>query len=359
MDDCELTFASKDDFPIKVVYSCFTHYSHFPTNIDKTNHNLLSKQKNVIIGGYDVNNGFHELIVDDKTRLINYKSFEKDYKKRFANLKHAGVHVDHAQFTHSYLVQNNKYLVVFYLDHYYNVYDMENDKWLIQPNKKHLEMKSVQSFSQSVLINDEIMIVSCCKDICFHFIGGKYITNPILLHSYELKTDEFTMDDHRMCVIDFIKQESTAQDGKEEATNELHETYRIKIVFFGGDYKNSSKLLFLDILLSYTGINVVDILITETIEMKSSSTNNDDDGNLVKNHDPVLFGFVNVLNSKQEPIVITVGGKTTMSGTESKRSVHLFNCVTKELIWYQNVCYLFISLHFVCVINIFVCFSIF
>ena len=356
MKDSQSAFVSKDDFPIKVTHASFTRYSHFPTNVDKSSRHqtLPADQKNVIIGGYDVGKGFHELIIDDETHSINYKSFEKDYKNNFANLAYASVDIDHAQFTDSYLVQNNRYLVVFYLNYYYNVYDMENDKWLLKPDEKHLEMNHVQGTSQSVLINDEIIILSCYKDINFYFIGGDFITNPILLRSYKLKTNEITLHGHGMCVIDFkkIKDGNAKAKAKSKAKteakaaniNELNQTYKIKIVVFAGDNNNSSTFVYLDILLSYNGINVANLSITETIKLRNTATDMDDNNdNDVDDHDTLakkweFFGFLNVLNCKQEPIVITVGGWKTKRGIELKRSIHLFNCVTKELIFHQNVC---------------------
>ena len=60
-------------------------------------------------------------------------------------------------YIHSYLVRNNTYIIVFGDHELYNVYDMENDKWLLKEN----EIKWPEdSESRSLLINDEIIIIS-------------------------------------------------------------------------------------------------------------------------------------------------------------------------------------------------------
>ena len=95
----------------------FIKYSYFCTkkNAKKNEKSTKQQQKNIIIGGFDRfcdGDGFYELFLDDNdSNSINYKSFKNYYNKTFANLKFIGL--DNARNTHSYLVQNNKYIVVF------------------------------------------------------------------------------------------------------------------------------------------------------------------------------------------------------------------------------------------------------
>ena len=103
----------------------FTQYNHFPTNtIDQNNKQLSEQQqKHIIVDGSSNAHGFYELIVGDNTNLINYKSFKNDYNKPFASLIHVGL--ENALYIQSYLVQNNKYIVVLDIHKAYNVWTLK------------------------------------------------------------------------------------------------------------------------------------------------------------------------------------------------------------------------------------------
>ena len=116
----------KHDFPRDVRGVPFVKYSHFwRKKNNKTNEkSIKQQQKYIIIGGCRSNgDGFYQLFLDDTdSNSINYKSFKNFYHKIFANLKFIGL--NNADNTQSYLVQNNKYIVVFGgYDECYNVYD--------------------------------------------------------------------------------------------------------------------------------------------------------------------------------------------------------------------------------------------
>ena len=50
-----------------ISYIPFTGYSHFANNDDEKL-NAITNQKNIIVGGYDCNNGgFFDFVVNDKT----------------------------------------------------------------------------------------------------------------------------------------------------------------------------------------------------------------------------------------------------------------------------------------------------
>ena len=243
------------DFPIHVACVPFTGYSHFPANIDENGNNqkMSQQKKNIIIGGLRGEECFYELSVHDYGNSIDYKSFKYDYNTQFTSLKHIGL--DNAINTHSYLVQNNKYIIVFKNNQCYNVYDIHNDIWLLKNGEK--ELKHVYHHgARSVLINDEILIISQYNQLQFYFIGNHHITNPILIDKYTLKTSNISFIQHGMCIIDFIKQESSQ--------NELHQTYTFKIFLFGG-YNNRflKSFLCLDVLLSYQDVTLVDLSIDE------------------------------------------------------------------------------------------------
>ena len=315
----------KRDLPIDVFSVPFTRYSNYPSNINVSQESPI-KQRNIIIGAYNSNNdGFYELVTDNKTKSISYKSFETDYKKAFANLQ--CMELDRARWTHSYLVKNNKYLVVFAWNDRYNVYDMKNDQWLLNHGDKYLS-KNASCNSRSVLINDEILIISIFDNIFFYFIGNDHITDPILIYEYTLKTPLVSFLFHGMSVINFIKQESSK--------NELYPTYKLKILLFGG-YRNKdflSSFLYLDILLSYIsnqekyqlGCLSIDELLIDKNEIKLI--------NMIKKKEKrwCNFGFECFLNDKNEATIVIIGGNDT-----TMRNIHLFNCVTYELTRKQTV----------------------
>ena len=203
---------------------------------------------------------------------MRYKSFKNNCKKKLANLKCIGK--DNARGMHSYLVQNNKYLVVFYRD-CYNVYDMKN----------------------------EIIIgILCENELYFYFIGNNHITNRMLVKKYKLKIGYWKCDG--MCVIHFIEQDK-----------------------FGCGYCNLdflSSFVFLDVLLSYKGIKIINLLIDENLIDKRKPTLITMQGRYY------YFGFECVFNSKNEPTVIIISGRD-LNNHNKNQDIYLFNCVTHEL----------------------------
>ena len=310
----------KHDLPIDTTFVPFTQYSHFPNNISDQ-----KQQKNtkLIVGGAVVSDGdgFYKFQVNDNGNSINYKLFKNECNKKFANLKHAGIHT--AQCTHSYLVQNNKYLVVLQSNKHYNVYDMENDKWLLKQREKELK----HSLSRSALINDEIIIISQGNELQFYFIGDHHITDPILMHKYTLKTKDISFMFHGMCIIDFIKQTSPK--------NELYKTYKLKIILFGGSANKNflSSFLYLNILLSYKDFSFVNLSIDENLIGRNKIKLTNMNWNQAKENGWFCFGFECILNDKNEPLIIIIGH----DGESMSKNIHLFNCVTHELTRHEKV----------------------
>lgn len=136
----------------------------------------MNEQRNILKGG------FHELIVDEDANSINCESFENDCNQEFANLQCIGER--DARYMHSYLVSNNKYLVVFYNNQLYNVYDMQNDKWMlnrVNQGEKGLSQNDAED-SRSMVINDQIIILSKDMTVYFYFIGNDHSIDPVLIH---------------------------------------------------------------------------------------------------------------------------------------------------------------------------------
>ena len=315
------TTVKHDFFPYDVSNIFFTRYSHWARSTTKEN---KMKQKNLIIGSSNCRScGLYEFVVNNETNSIEYESLSTDYNKKFANLEHIGY--DNVQGIHSYLIRNNKYLVVFDENYCYNVYDMSNDKWLLDAGDKYLSA-SEWTYSRSVLINDDIIIISQFKQLYFYFIGNNHIVDPILIRKYKLKTHKVSFNSHAMCIIDF--------------TIEKHGQYKLKIMLFGGrqNEKALSSFLILDISLSYYhekfhAFKLKSLSIKENlVNKKKIQFKNMAKTGLYMNS-WFSFGFECILNSKNEPIVVMIGGYC--GGTS--RDIHLFNCVTNELRWQKKV----------------------
>ena len=341
-----LTFKPKKDFPIDVSHTRFTHYSHFPTNINihKTNEYSQSQEKkNLILGGFDIDEGFHELIVDDENHSINYKSFAKDYKKEFANLEYAAtdLYLDHGQFTHSYLVQNNKYIVVFYGNSYYNVYDMENDEWMIQNDYTKLEKHDNSFSSQSVLINDDMIIISIGDSLYFYFIGNNHITDPKLVHSHQLPKKYGSFEHHGMCLTNFVQINDDDEKESKSSSKSSFDKYKLKFVLFGGRERLPSFVL-LDVLLSYNHWDSKKINVSISDELIDVDDIKCDNKEEMKMDTLKLyyFGSVCLFNCRNEPIVVIVGGFNIGNDFKMNRNICLFNCVTKKLVCHQEVCFI-------------------
>ena len=130
------------------------------------------------------------------------------------------------------------------------------------------------------------------------------------MSDYKLKAKGVSFHNHAMCIIDFIKQD---------------ETYKLTIILFGGKRNKDflSSFLYLNILLSYQDSKILSLSIDENLIDKNEIK-------LINVQEKSMeqfseFGYECVLNSKNEPIIIIIGGPST------KTDIHLFNCVTHEL----------------------------
>ena len=306
--------------PVAVSFIPFTRYSNFAKNSDNKNRKSQIRQKNIITGGNETNEGgFYEFIGNDDAKSIDCKSFKIDYNKEFANLQCIGLGNAHS--VHSYLIQNNKYLVVFKRALCYNVYDMENDKWLINLGAKKLTA-NISSDARSVMINDNLIIISNYKHLYFYFIGDDHITNPILIGQRRLKARNVGYLRHGMCIIDFIEDK--------KSLNDYTSRFKFKIILFGGrDAHNGvlSSFLYLDVWLPYSfkhkSYLMDDLFINEQLiskrQIKLKNTEK------IQEYEWSGFGLEVTHNSKNHPVIVIIGGY------QMGKDIHLFNCVTHEL----------------------------
>ena len=333
----------KKYLPFRVSDTPFTRYSSFPTNTERYDQQTqnVDKKKLIVSATYSdfSNSCFQEFFTDDETNAMHYKSFENDYNKKFAHLKYSSLWQGD-YLSHSYLIENNKYLVVFKDNDYYDVYDMDKDKWLVD-HKCPLGEK-VGFKSRSIMINDEIIIASG-DDLCglrFYYMGNKHITNPITIYSHYLQTP-LLFAQHGMCVIAFKKLDTNLKKSK-NLKNELLKTFELKIILFGGSWNDPilSSFLILDILIdcdyskNWQSFPDVDISIDETLIdwNKIKLTNMGFSYTLRKSIIWKNFGYECIFNDKNEAIIIVIGGFGKW-----RQDIHLFNCVTYELASKQKV----------------------
>lgn len=280
---------------------------------------------NIIVGGgaYGMNaTKFYQVVSGggSLTNRITFKSFETDMMKPNANLTKIGYSKNTgAKDTHSFLTKDQKHIIVLSYCNGYNVYDKENDKWLETTNSINWKFTFSQ-FARSLLINDEIIVISEGRNLLFFSIAKRYnhFLNPQLIAKYQIQTPNVEYKGHGMCCIgmDVIH---NASNSKKQCFN-----YNIKIVLFGSFYgvKFLESFLLLNISINanyYTflnGINSSCITCSENkIDFGIDNHIEYNDGKWI-NMDPndksleslAAFGFECVYNSKQEPIIIIVGG---------------------------------------------------
>ena len=323
------TVKYKRDFPSDVGHF---HFTKTPIG----NINDAGNKQNIIIGDcYFGSAPFFAITVDNRTKTISYNQF----RRQSSNLEHAGL-ID-ATYTHSYLVRQNKYLVIFKGNYCYNVYNLEKEKWLLKRNEKKLKCNYFYTESQSLLINDEIIIVSCLNQLLFYSIANNHITDPQLLCQYNLKNNKLCFKNHGMCCIDFKTIET--KDSK---------TYNTKIMLFGGNKNKNflSSFLSCDISISYNyktkqsqlqkQISIKEHLVDHANNKLKSKLKSKSKHNI--NYNDVLngtlynFGYQCIFNSLNEAIIIMIGGYDS----ECQNQVLMYNCVTQDIVIKEKVEYI-------------------
>ena len=70
----------------------------------------------------------------------------------------------------------------------YNVYDIAKDRWLLDMNDQKIELCSSRyknySSPRSIVLDDTILVISCCNELSFFLIGKEYIKHPKLLYRH-------------------------------------------------------------------------------------------------------------------------------------------------------------------------------
>lgn len=355
---CDKTILKyKDDLPVIVAFISFSQYGIFPMNLAKTARqvNCNPKRRHLIICNFlqNVDEGFHELLItrngdiDKKNVEITYKQFKEDYDKPNANI-HQAAFGPNGVGVHSYLVDNNKYLVAFQSNNY-NVYDMESDKWLLNQSKFKLR-KNDSRYSRSVLINDEIIIISSNDALYFYSIAiaKDHITNPLLIGEHKFSTENVSFSAHGMCVIDFkivTLNNNLNKNGGNYNDNNYNLTYEVKILLFGGthNFRFFDSFVECDISLSFNKsdskatdwFEKVDLSVEEILVGRNEFTLKNVDQEIL--HVPAneqckwgFFGYECTFNDQNEAVIIIVGGDGGKNAKFASKSVRLYNCKTHK-----------------------------
>ena len=323
---------------------------------------------NIIIGGAgDHETTFVDLQVSMQygKYILIYKSFEKDYKKLHGHLFMKNYAMKHRKITepkikacgfHSFLINKNKYLMVFRLNEGSNVYDIENDNWLLNKNDETVVYSDSIGQDRAVLVTDEIFVISFDKELYFYYIDKNDVVHPKFLKRYTIKRNNGKYKQHGL-VCTNLKTQTISDDARASLTFEL--------IIFGGSetvFGESFIKFFVD--LSYDNINIQNIdkkndndikhiikIEEKEIKIEPHMIVNDSYGNSYKVESYKTlwqFGYQCLLNKKKEVVIIIVGGYAgrkvfnyyrTVSLVEAQNtSVILFNLATKKMQLKSKVC---------------------
>ena len=181
-----------ENFPYSISGCSLARYSadFYQTGKIKTN-------RLIIVGGRHKQRSFFDIIHDNISENIFFKSFKNDYKFINANLKHMGL--TSAVRTHTFITSDNNYLIVIYDSVGHNIYDLINDKWLFIVTNKTLQYECPSYYRGCTLINDQILIVHKDSQIDFYQFANNF-RKLIFVKSFQLKQDYTS---YGMSTVDF------------------------------------------------------------------------------------------------------------------------------------------------------------
>ena len=405
-----------DEAPYDVDYVSFARYSdNFLLRTPSTSANI-NKQRLIIPGSATCKSanlkyaGMYEIFLPDphpkkssSSDHITFKSFEKDYNKPNASI--STTYADNDRFflnaadVHTFITKDNKYIIMFHGTKGYNIYDIENDKWLLESNNTSINTYNLQC--QSLLINDEILILSVSHILFFYSISNSiakernHFLNPKLLKSLDVFDYIHDYNEHGICLLDCVYMEK-------------NEKYLLKILVFGGfdiDFEKSFCLVDIKIDLKLyfsqhnnhsndidTNISTTDskwLTIKQTLHDITfiSGKNKANYNYKLKSKKLRLhsFGCQTILNSNDEKIILIIGPsaynqsdytmiKKKQNDHESddddddkdassllsvdiqttmRSSVLEYNTVNQTIILHENVCFMYKNLANRCYISVY------
>ena len=352
----------------------FTPFARHSVTFDQN----VSLEKNILVGDAK-STTFCEIMFDEKDRRPNkplvFASYTKHFNKTNANLQKAGfLKCGNAKNCQSHLIKQGKYIVIIDPKRGYNVFDIENNVWLLEKSNKNIDLSSVHF--RSLIINDEIIIISNYEYVYFYSISiaNNNFTNPKLVKKYKIVTPNLSYSVHGMCCLDLketqqgIRKYINTLDNFKTQNNTHNSTtaYDCKLILFGGTHGGGHhRFLFDTFLLLDINVSNIDnsysMDITEKVidfETNSYLSNKKDDNNSNNNssskwlnidpnskfyEDFMSFGYECVYNSKQEPIIVIIGGidlirrGATGSADDPNKCVITCNLVTRKVVRYSRV----------------------
>ena len=321
--------------PNKLYYSGFPYTMVATAFCRQSNDYSLSRynkrsQKNVILGGYENNETkFYQLNLDktkNGKKCLSYYKFKNEYKKEKANLRKIGW--NDAQGVDSYFLENNRYIAALNKEmKEYNIYDISNDDWMLNENipinaRMDLGARSLLVCNKLFVLSyrRNIYILSICNDICF----------PILIKKYEIKDNTKDYRRHGMCLFEC----NELKDGK---------SINFQILLFGEwriheHFVGSFLELQVELELNYENISHSKLKISEK-RVENVKCVNFDVANKYCN-----FGFECFLDSKNEPIIIIIGGRNGNYNDKTiAYSLFEYNVIRNELFLFEKVKFLLIK----------------
>lgn len=306
---------SSQKCPFELFHVPFCRYSD-NLSLPQNDQILIREKRNLVIGtqhGYDIRNykqSFYEVLIDnpsgnENNNYVSFKQFTTDYDKKNGKILWQDV-----SGTHSFITQDEKYIIAFTSSHGYAVYDILNDKWLIgsSENDKLMlsDFKCGSQCLRSIFVDDTLLIISGASIVYFFSLDD--IREPKLICKHTLENVEYEYKYHAMCLIGYSKTKD----------NE----YYLKIQLCGGEknlFLASFLLLTVDIDMSCQSVYVIE----EPI------------GNIANNTEVKLnlsydsFSTQCVVNANDEVVIIMIGGITPSRVMD--KSMIFYNCSTREI----------------------------
>ena len=314
--------------------------------LDGDSKSIKSRKKHIIVGGRCATS-FYDVLFSKQTNEILFKSFEKDYKKTNANLnkiRFKSTNYYAAMGTQSHMMSNGNEIIIYHVYRGYNAYDIKNDAWILAQNRKIVDMGHVAQSNcnpRSLLINDEILIISDAKQFDLYSIAKRYnhFTDPQIMKRHLIETKGLDYFGHGMCCtgLDIISKNGSRY-------------YKIKVVLFGSGHRCDQRIDLWDSFLQVDitiDVNYGMIVNENCVDIKEETLKVDQnyggDRPYIDNLDS--FGFECIFNSKQQPILVIIGGQLAhdLDPTESAKHgkcVIACNTVTGQVTIKRNVCFI-------------------
>lgn len=270
---------------------------------------LLGTKSNVktrfILPGDQHNTNLHEVLINsndsDNDNRIAFKSFKNDYKKPNGSVD--AMNLRNGTSIMSHITSDNKYILMLHYSFGYNVYDIENDNWLLKENK---QLSIHHMNARSVLINDEILAISEANMIYIYTISlsKKYdrLRDPYRIKEYEIpQTFDCNYDEHGMGVNNVM------MDGNGHVCE-------FGLYLFGGYHRAFDESFHtINVDLFYKAADVDDKSINNNIyvniEINSVNIEKYKGFKCKKGMRLSLFGYESIINSANEFILLIIGGK--------------------------------------------------